>query len=116
MRYPPIVSPSTGSPSLRAAPTAPSPVFLEVNVAADVRRRLVPPKVVARLQDLDHAGRLRVAQLPGGGVPRRDADHRRVAAQKDVGRVRPERPAQVPFELATGNQVLDVNLPADRVR
>src|SRR2546423_633847 len=96
---------------LATPPASRSPVFLEVDVPAELLRRLVGPEA-APAQQLDDARRLRVDRLAGRLVLGRDADHVRVAAQKHVRRRRVEGPAQLPLQLPRRDQLLDVDLLA----
>src|ERR1700722_15710305 len=88
-----------------------SPIFLNVNVPFQFNGGLVDLEA-AFAEDFDDARRLRVDGGAGGFVDFGGADHFGVAAQVDVSSGRVEGVAEAFFELAAGDEVLDVKLLA----
>src|SRR5262249_4085856 len=119
--YPPITSSATAVvPRQRACPRRPEasgsstlPVLFKMNVALELAAVPIDLETAA-LEDFHNAGGLGVRPRSGFAVLERDADHLGVAAQVHVGPSRVERLAQALFQLATGDQVLDVHLATHR--
>src|SRR5437660_10074436 len=84
-----------------------SPILLEVDVAFDLRLRVVHLEA-AFFQNLDHAHRLRVDALSGSAVLLRDPDHGGVSAKENVGAGGVELLGEPLFQVATHDQVLAV--------
>src|SRR5438445_7299053 len=84
-----------------AAKRARLPILLIVNVPLDLLRSLIDLEAAPR-QDLDDAGRLGEGDLSGLLVLLGNADHLRVAAQKDVRVGRIERDAEAALQVAAG--------------
>src|SRR5579884_1049145 len=80
-----------------------------MDVPLDLRRRLISPEA-ALFKNLDDAHRLRIHALPCPGIFLWDADHPGIATQKDMGMLGIERLPQPVFELAAGDQVLEIDL------
>src|SRR5262249_57942149 len=86
-----------------------------MNVPLELLVGLVELKA-ALTQELDDAGRFGENRGVRGLVRGGHADHGGIAAEVDVRRRRLELRAQMLFELAAGDQVLNVDLAIDRVR
>src|ERR1051325_9614336 len=83
-----------------------SPVFLIVNITAQLGMGIVDPETAA-FEDLDDAGRGRILPLTGSVINVRHADHARVSAQVHVRRSRVERPGEFLLKPTADNQVLN---------
>src|SRR5262245_45113817 len=99
----------TSSAMVHHSPTQHSPIFLKMNIPLQFYAGLIDLEL-ATLQNLDDARRLRIDFGAGRLVGGRDADHLGIAAQIHVRRRRIERLAEFLFELAAGDQILNVDL------
>src|ERR1700722_4170833 len=101
-RYPPMIS-------LTSAIRHTSPVFFEMNVAFELRRGDIRFKTLP-FENLDHAGRLRIAHRACLSVPLRHSNHFWITAQENMSLGGIEWFPELFFQLAAFDDILNINL------
>src|SRR3954466_10422352 len=91
------------------------PILFKVNVALDFLAWLIHVEA-ALCQDLDDAGRLRIGHTSGRAIDGGCADYFRIATEANMRGCGVERTAEAFFELAAGQQVLNIHFLLHRVR